>query len=105
MWVVRNNRMGDQTEGAICLFSSAPERDPRGFWKPRDGFRIELGCGYFSGLKWEDDPLEVELVPKKSAQDIDDYVDDYIEHFEDPTVRSVVIAALYNMSEYIKANK
>lgn len=65
MIVARNDKMKGMQEGVICLYDVMPTRDKRGFWKPNGRICIELGRGYFPELKWEDAPIEVELIEKK----------------------------------------
>ncbi len=54
-WVARNKK------GTLTLFEQIPRRCENHWWD-RDYQSCELEPDYFPDLKWEDEPIEVELI-------------------------------------------
>ena len=54
MWVAR-----DEDEDLV-LHNSYPKRGEQGWWES-DGDEIEIDSNLFPSLKWEDEPIKVEL--------------------------------------------
>ena len=61
MWIARDE------DNTLVLWTEKPIRYiETGLWNvPKFGKRIELDNKLFSELKWEDEPVEVEIVVKK----------------------------------------
>lgn len=60
MWVARNK------DGWLVLFESKPVRG-EGFWytNSRDDDSMPINSSLFPDLKWEDEPIEVEIKIKE----------------------------------------
>lgn len=84
MWVARNK------DGFLFLFYNKPRRyDEYGKWKSSAETPMQIDRTLFPNLKWEDDPIEVELVSailnsvqEKLAESVDEYFD-YVGHVQD----------------------
>lgn len=87
MWVAR------EENGLLRLYTKKPYRYDGGIWRiPNDGDCITISdeeYPQYKSIKWEDEPIEIELVPKmmnavqeKLAESVDDYFD-YVGHVQD----------------------
>lgn len=61
MWVARNKT------GEVILFYKKPERKD-GYWLSKDGKYFTINFTQFPTLKWEDEPLEIELISKEELE-------------------------------------
>jgi hypothetical protein len=60
MWVARDE------DGELVLHNFYPERGVQGWWES-DGDDLEIVSNLFPSLKWDDEPIEVEIVKKEKA--------------------------------------
>ena len=61
MWVARNKI------GSLVLWSEKPKRDGN-IWNSNKYLMCTLDYNLFPDLKWEDEPIEVDLVPHKQVK-------------------------------------
>lgn len=64
MWVARDKA------GNLCLFNECPERI-FDVWMQRESIEVcigEIHPALFPDLRWEDEPIEVELVRKEEKK-------------------------------------
>lgn len=70
MWVAR-----DENE-ALYFFSNKPKRHDDGYWVSIPyGEQCMLGDYMFPELKWEDEPLEVTIVPTSFIKEVNNLTD------------------------------
>ena len=108
MWIARDK------SGTLNLFSEKPIRIDNDddiwlsfVWHPENVHtckRMQIDSTYFPGLKWEDEPVEVSIVPTimnsvqtKLAESVDEYFD-YVSHQQDiPSYNKKEEDALYDI--------
>lgn len=90
MWVAKDKN--NIISSGLHLFVEKPIRNKvvEGYWGTKGATEcMEIDSSLFPNLKWEDEPIEVKLVPKmmnavqeKLAESVDYYFD-YVSHVQD----------------------